>query len=108
MPNTREKLIELLEARRREASEVLGSMNKGFGAWYADHLIANGVTINRGTEDTPVAYNLSPTEARFLLKENGELIPLTTCQQWIPVSERLPEEYEPVLDTTQMWITGKL
>ena len=56
-----------------------------------DHLIANGVTINRGTEDTPVAYNLSPTAARFLLKENGEIIPLTTCQQWIPVSERLPE-----------------
>ena len=43
MPNTREKLIELLEARRCEASEVCGSMNKGFGAWYADHLIANNV-----------------------------------------------------------------
>ena len=46
MPNTREKLIELLEDRRLEASEVCGSMNKGFGAWYADHLIANGVTVN--------------------------------------------------------------
>ena len=41
----REKLIELLEDRRIEASEFLGSMNRGFGAWYADHLIANGVTI---------------------------------------------------------------
>ena len=47
MPNTREKLIELLEDRRFEASEVCGSMNKGFGAWYADHLIANGVTIQK-------------------------------------------------------------
>lgn len=36
----------------------------------ADDLIANGVTV---------AYNLSPTE------------PLTVCQQWIPVTERLPE-----------------
>lgn len=43
----REKLIELLEDRRSEASEVCGSMNKGFGAWYADHLIANGVTIQK-------------------------------------------------------------
>ena len=39
----REKLIELLEDRRLAASEVCGSMNKGFGAWYADHLIANNV-----------------------------------------------------------------
>ena len=37
------KLIELLEDRRCEASEVCGSMNNGFGAWYADHLIANDV-----------------------------------------------------------------
>lgn len=39
----RDRLIELLEERRMQASEVLGSMNKGFGAWYADHLLANGV-----------------------------------------------------------------
>ena len=39
----REKLIALLENRRCEASEVCGSMNNGFGAWYADHLIANDV-----------------------------------------------------------------
>ena len=39
----REKLISLLENRRCEASEVCGSMNKGFGAWYAEHLIANDV-----------------------------------------------------------------
>ena len=50
MPNTREKLIELLEDRRLEASEVCGSMNNGFGAWYADHLIANGVTIKKPTK----------------------------------------------------------
>lgn len=42
--DAREKLVELLEERRMQASEVLGSMNKGFGAWYADHLIAHGVT----------------------------------------------------------------
>ena len=42
----------------------------------ADYLIANGVTV---------AYKLSPTE------------PLTNCQQWIPVTERLPEDEQKVL-----------
>ena len=75
----------------------------------ADHLIANGVTINRGTEDTPVAYNLSPTAARLLLQENGELIPLTSCQQWIPVSERLPESKTKILvygGNALIWVNG--
>ena len=27
------------------ASETLGSMNRGFGGWYADYLIAHGVTV---------------------------------------------------------------
>lgn len=43
----------------------------------ADHLLANGVTF---ATDTPVADKLSPTE------------PLTICQQWIPVTERLPKK----------------
>ena len=47
MLDIQEKLVELLEERRMQASEVLGSMNKGFGAWYADYLIANGVTIQK-------------------------------------------------------------
>lgn len=45
MPDIKEKLVELLEERRLEAAEVCGSMNEGFGAWYADRLIANGVTM---------------------------------------------------------------
>ena len=70
MPNTREKLIELLRS----------AYGTSFNAPYlreheleplADHLVANGVTV---------AYNLSPTE-----------------QQWIPVTERLPEEWTNVL-----------
>ena len=42
-----------------------------------EKLVANGVTI-RGTEDTPVAYKLSPTA-------------------WIPVTERLPQNFVSVL-----------
>ena len=70
MDNTREKLIELLDKARDLAMETCGSMNKGFGAWYADHLIANGVTIS----------NLE-----------------TVNKEWIPVSERLPEFNQPCL-----------
>ena len=55
MPNTREKLIELLKDG--------GVRDFPFNAVLADHLIANGVTV----------------------------------QQWIPVTERLPEEYTTVL-----------
>lgn len=43
--NTRERLIELLEQARNEARGTIGSMNKGFGEWYADYLLANGVVI---------------------------------------------------------------
>ena len=67
MPNTREKLIELL----REV-QYLGGLEEKI----ADRLIANGVTI--ADDVSAVAYNLSPTE-----------------QKWIPVSERLPEDTLP-------------
>lgn len=86
MPNTRENLIELLTQ-----VAVLGDyldMRK-----VADHLIANGATINRGTDDTPVGDKVSPTDKpRFLVKENGDIVPLTNCQQWISVNDRLPTE----------------
>ena len=34
---------------------------------------------------------------RFLLKENGEIVPLTKQAEWISVEERLPEEYKECL-----------
>ena len=46
---------------------------------FADHLIANGVTVQE--------------KKRFLLKENGDLIPLD--QEWISVKDRLPEQTDP-------------
>lgn len=62
MPNTREKMIELLD-------NFPVRMEWHNNDELADHLIANGVTV---------AYNLSSTE------------PLTNCQQWIPVTKMLP------------------
>lgn len=34
---------------------------------------------------------------RFLLKDNGDIVPLTNWQQWIPVTERLPDANRYVL-----------
>ena len=62
MPNTREKLIELLDNFMQPGKQnTLGE--------FADHLIANGVTISN----------------------------LETVKEWIPVSERLPEKDVKVL-----------
>ena len=66
MPNTREKLIELLDIIIQPGEKTLGDI--------ADHLIANGVTIS----------NLE-----------------TVNKEWIPVTERLPEENKFVLANRQ-------
>lgn len=43
--NLKEKLAELLEEARDKALEYCGSLNEGFGAWYAKYLIDHGVVI---------------------------------------------------------------
>ena len=46
MPNTREKLIELIERAKRSWSlSTMIPLVCTFESWIADHLIANGVTI---------------------------------------------------------------
>ena len=99
----REKLVELLEERRMQASEVLGSMHKGFGAWYADHLIANGVTMPEIVCDRFIydAHNgVWIHQFRFKLGDKdwgvskelpAELVAEAMDQQkWISVKDRLP------------------
>ena len=41
----RDRLIELLEEAKVQACATVGSLNHGFGEWYADYLIANGVIV---------------------------------------------------------------
>lgn len=41
----RDRLIELLEEAKNQALATVGSLNHGFGEWYADHLLANGVVV---------------------------------------------------------------
>ena len=43
--NNRDRLIELLEEAKIKAQDTIGSMNNGFGAWYADYLLDNGVIV---------------------------------------------------------------
>ena len=45
MQNSRDKLIEILEEAKIKASDTIGSMNNGFGAWYADYLLKHGVIV---------------------------------------------------------------
>ena len=73
MPNTREKLIELVTAAlcNQSAEEV------------ADHLISNGVTI----EDD---HHWATEQAYKNGYEDGK-------PKWIPVSERLPDKNDDVL-----------
>ena len=66
MPNTREKLIELIgSVRYGNISLIRNNFQKGFIEKIADHLIANGVTF---AED------------------------INVHSKWIPVTERLPEK----------------
>lgn len=71
MPNTREKLIELLEEAEGLVNNDVPSLEQ-----IADYLIAYGVTF---ATDNNVGDKLSPTE------------------KWIPVTERLPEDSTYVL-----------
>ena len=84
MPNTKEKLIELLGQVQDK-----GSQQRGFGTFIfgnekvADHLIANGVTFH--PRDIHWA-----TEQAY---KNGK----ADAMKWIPVTERLPEKEQDVL-----------
>ena len=40
-----ERLIGLLEQAKEKATGTIGSLNNGFGAWYAEYLLANGVIV---------------------------------------------------------------
>lgn len=41
----RDRLAALMEEAKIKAHGVLGSMNEGFGYWYADYLLANYVIV---------------------------------------------------------------
>ena len=81
MPNTREKLIELLQC---SPTDVMG--NRGVGA-LADHLIANGVT---------------------LANQVASSIKQVASSKWIPVTERLPDKAEQVLALTKAIIRTRI
>ena len=82
MPNTREKLIELVgSVRYGNISLIKNNFQKGFIEKIADHLIANGVTL-----------------ANQVASSSKQL----ASSKWIPVTERLPEERKWVLIYTEI------
>lgn len=42
---SKERLVELLEEAKIKALSTIGSLNNGWGTWYADYLLANGVIV---------------------------------------------------------------
>lgn len=104
MADTREKLIELLKLSDACLCNLCGeegALDVVAGV-IADNLIANGVRLEekQATSDESkqsVAYNSTSTE------------PLTNRQQWIPVTERLPEEHDSTFAKfygTEKWVPG--
>jgi hypothetical protein len=85
MDNTREKLIELLE--------TVPHPQRLYPDLFVDSLIANGVTIKSDCEDC------ASKATRLIDKLNGEIAKLRKAQQWISVSETLPDDDLPVLVT---------
>lgn len=85
MTNQREKLIELLEA--------IPYPQRLYPDLFVDSLIVNGVTIKSDCEDC------ASKTTRIIDKLHGEIAKLRKAQQWIPVSEMLPDYDSPVLVT---------
>ena len=106
----REKLSELLKkAKAKEQYDFLfgdidTAIDMPHGAeYYADFLIANGVTVNgekykeidKFIESRVLDGKEYPTAKLYYedyQKELERLYNVVTVQQWIPVSERLPEK----------------
>lgn len=113
MPNTREKLVELIRDGRYKAEAICNKNNDcqtctisdpdGYCKYgcIADHLIANGVTVQQ-EESIYAKYTNAMRDMTIRLVErdleNINRIPkVATVQKWIPVTERLPEKDKAVL-----------
>lgn len=110
----REKLIELLD-------RGLDKIDRGCLPWavemLADHLIANGVTVNNGTRffvsEPAIDINklISEWENKPVVlhaDRDESIIPIPQLE-WIPVTERLPESKTKVLvygGNDLIWVNG--
>ncbi|MBQ2427743.1 MAG: hypothetical protein II264_04565 [Ruminococcus sp.] len=69
--DVRKKLVELIEEAKLLARGTLGSMNRGFGDWYADYLIAHGVTVSEFSLPEQDYYVLRNTETGMYFRGKG-------------------------------------
>ena len=85
----RERLIKLLEEAKIKALGTIGSLNKGWGAWYADYLLKNDVIpvtkCKRCKWWTPHPYSLQGRCELYKTYPTGE---------WYCANGRVDEEVE--------------
>ena len=73
MPNTREKLIEFICSTEYGNGSLIGkNFQRGFIEKIADHLIANGVTVQKWI---PVTERLPEADGDYLVFERGYIVP---------------------------------
>ena len=84
MPNTREKLIELIDEALKRTDGIARVVGKRGTEKIADHLIAHGVTMQEQIRDHYWA-----TEQAY---KNGYEKGKADALQWISVKDRLPDE----------------
>ena len=107
----RDRLVELLEEAKLKAHGTLGSMNNGFGAWYADHLIANGVIVlpcKVGTELFLSDY----IDGHYRLKEykflGNEIAVVIDCWEWHRTCTRMLSDFGKTVFLTKEQAEQKL
>lgn len=107
----RERLIAILNKAQAEAEDTIGSMNGGMAAWYADKLLEADIALvvhgHNLNDNWPSLFQCSVCgwESRDTYAcDTEEFNYCPNCgakmdgncyepqQQWIPVSERMPEE----------------
>ena len=75
MQNNRDRLIGLLEQAKIKAQDTIGSMNNGFGAWYADYLLEHGAIVPQ-CKVGDVVYQVT---RNFISEFRVRFVEIATC-----------------------------
>ena len=87
--DVREKLVELIGSTEYGNGSLVGNnFQKGFIKKIATHLIANGVTVHENVEMSDELLKQLKNAPITICKEEPLI---ETVQEWIPVTERLPD-----------------
>ena len=101
--DVREKLVEILKQAPFEGKVLDEWWWEEKIARIADHLIANGVTVQNNTEINDELLEQLRNAPITILQEEPTI---EVVQEWISVKDRLPEEEEKVLIYTKTGIVN--